>query len=354
MFEDYTYEFILEEMLDRIPDTQDKREGSVIYDALAPAAVELANAYTQLDFILSQSFADTADREYLIRRAAERGITPYPATSAVFKAVSSPTIIEIPTGTRYSLGDYTYSVTAKNSDGEYQVTCEQTGSAPNGFFGDLIPIDYINGLESITLTELLIPGEDEEETEVFRERYYESLNAQAYGGNVKDYKDKTNSIEGVGGVKVYPVWNGGGTVKLVIINSDYGVASKTLVQTVQDTIDPTQDGKGVGLAPIGHVVTVVSCGSQTVNVGLHLTFADGYTFDGIKSQITDVIDKYLLELSKTWADTTNLIVRISQIETRLLTITGITDISDTTLNDEMKNLTIDADNIPVRGDVTNG
>jgi len=30
----------------------------------------------------------------------------------------------------------------------------------------------------------------------------------------------------VGDVKVYPVWNGGGTVKLVIIDSEYNVPSE--------------------------------------------------------------------------------------------------------------------------------
>ena len=41
MYEDITYEVILKRMLDRIPSTMDKREGSIIYDALAPAAIEL-------------------------------------------------------------------------------------------------------------------------------------------------------------------------------------------------------------------------------------------------------------------------------------------------------------------------
>ena len=41
MYEEVTYESILERMLEKVPDNMDKREGSIIYDALAPAAVEL-------------------------------------------------------------------------------------------------------------------------------------------------------------------------------------------------------------------------------------------------------------------------------------------------------------------------
>ena len=44
-----TFEFILDRMLDRVPDTVDKREGSIIYDALAPAAAELAKTYMELE-----------------------------------------------------------------------------------------------------------------------------------------------------------------------------------------------------------------------------------------------------------------------------------------------------------------
>ena len=49
MYEDRTYENILQEMLDRVTEDVDKREGSVIYDALAPAAYFLADQYFQLN-----------------------------------------------------------------------------------------------------------------------------------------------------------------------------------------------------------------------------------------------------------------------------------------------------------------
>ena len=87
MYEDITYEIILKRMLDKVPDTIDKREGSVIYDALAPAALELQIMYIELDVILNESFGDTASRKYLIKRAAERGLSPYKASKAILKGV---------------------------------------------------------------------------------------------------------------------------------------------------------------------------------------------------------------------------------------------------------------------------
>ena len=84
-YENITYESILQRMLDRVPNNMDKREGSIIYDALAPAAVELQLMYIEFDTILNETFADTAQRDYLVRRAAERGITPYEATNTILK-----------------------------------------------------------------------------------------------------------------------------------------------------------------------------------------------------------------------------------------------------------------------------
>lgn len=353
MYEHVTYESILQRMLDRIPDNMDKREGSVIYDALAPAAVELQLAYIELDVIINESFADTASREPLIKKAAEKGIVPYAATNAVLKAVSTPASVNIPVGTRFSLNDLNYVVTEKIADGEYQVQCETVGVIGNSYFDNLIPIDYIQGLETIEITELLIPGEDEEATEDIRTRYFEAFDTVAFGGNQKDYIQKTNAISGVGSTKVTPVWNGGGTVLLTILNSDFSKASDTLIQLVQQEIDPTQDGSGVGIAGIGHVVTVKTTNDVQINVTTQITFQEGYTFENQKSAIEKAIADYLLEIRKEWANESSSVVRISQIETRIVAIPGVLDIADTKINGRASNLILGEYEIPVMGGVLN-
>ena len=351
MYENITFEGILQRMLDKIPDTMDKREGSIIYDALAPAAVELQLMYIQLDTILNESFADTATREYLIKRCAERGVNIEVATYAIRQGEFN---IDVPIGSRFSLNLLNYTVIEKISDGIFKLQCETSGNVGNTESGTLIPIEYIEGLTSAILTDVLIPGEDEEETEHLRERYYSSLKSQAFGGNITDYKEKTNSINGVGGVKVYPVWNGGGTVKLVIINSDFEKPSTTLINEVQTIIDPTQNqGAGVGIAPIGHVVTVVGCATHTVDIGTNITFREGWDWEAIKPYVEKTIDEYFKELASEWDSSDNLIIRISQIEIRLLNIEGILDIANTTLNGLAENLIIEADYIPIRGEINN-
>ena len=93
-------------------------------------------------------------------------------------------------------------------------------------------------MAAATIADVLIPGENEETDDELRQRYYESLDSQAFGGNVADYKNKVELLQGVGAVKVIPVWNGGGTVKIILLDSEWGVPSAELVTFVQNDVDP--------------------------------------------------------------------------------------------------------------------
>lgn len=354
MFESVVYEDILKRMLDRVPNSRNKREGAVIYDATSPAAIELQNAFLALDGVLNESFADTASLPYMKLRAKERNVEYREATSATLKAVSTPSDINVPIGSRFSLETLNYIVTEKITDGEYKVVCETAGAVGNTLFGSLIPIEHIDKLETIELTEVLVPGQDAEDVEELRQKYFESISSQAYGGNIADYREKAKT-DGVGGVKVTPTWNGGGTVKLTLIDSLYKSPSEELIQTVQEKIDPVgNQGQGYGLAPIGHVVTVEGAEEVVVNIETDITYANGWAWDSAASYIKDAVDSYFSELGKGWDDTndTALIVRISQIESAILQSgAGVIDISGTKLNGEESNLHLTKYQIATRGSI---
>lgn len=349
MYEENSYERILKRMLSNVSSDLDKREGSVIYTALAPAAAELSIMYIEMDQVLKELFADTADREYLIRRAAERGIIPKAASYAEVKGRFN---LDIPIGSRFSLNLMNYIAVEKLAAGEYRLRCETIGTDGNSNFGRLIPIEYIKGLTSAELTELLIPGEEEEETESFRKRYFDSLKSQAYGGNIADYKEKVSAITGVGGVKVFPAWNGGGTVKLVIVDSSFQSPNADLIQTVQEKIDPVSDaGKGYGIAPIGHKVTVTGAFSEEITISASITYQPGYDANKCKEAIEKTVDEYLEELNRAWQGLNEIIVRISKVESRLLDVEGILDVTDTQINGVMSNYVIPSEKIAMRGEI---
>lgn len=360
MYEEQTEQVILKRMLANVPSDVDKREGSIIYDSSMPAAIELMLMYVGLDYFLKNTFGDTADRPHLIERALERGLTPKEATYAKVKGTFTPNTVDIPIGTAFSYDDLDYTVVEKLGAGEYFLTCNTLGKIGNQPAGKMIPNDYVRGLQSAMLTEVTVPGEDEEDTEVFRKRYLSSFDSQAYGGNIPDYKEKVNAISGVGGVKVYPVWNGGGTVKIVFMTSEFKVPTADFVLEVQNKIDPVPyQGLGVGIAPIGHTVTVEGVINSAIAISMTITsesLAAGY-----QAQIQDIIDEYFLELNKNWEDTKKdtmlvsknegITVRLAQIESRVLDLNGIEDVENLTLNGEAKNLVLDVNALAVRGDL---
>ncbi len=352
--ENYTFEAILGRMLDTVPDTMDKREGSIIYDALAPAAAELAENYIWLQNAINLVFVDTSVGEYLDRLCNQIGVKRKPATAAIKQGSfynENSNLMDVEIGSRFTCGDLYWSVIAKISDGIYQVQCESTGVGGNNVTGDLIPVDYIDELGRAILTELLIPGEDEEDDDTLRARYLAVSNDVAFAGNIEDYKEKTKALDGVGGVKVIPVWNGGGTVKLIIINSDYNVASKVLLENVQIAICPNLTDEGTGLAPIGHKVTIVTPSETNINVSTKITLSSGSVLETVQQRIVDAINNYLLGLRKAWEDSSSLIIRISQIESTILNVDGVLDVSTTTINGQASNLEITQEYLPVLGKV---
>lgn len=349
MFEDKTYENLLSDKLSRISKERDTREGSVIFDATAGNSLEEAQMYLTIAEYYRETFGDTASREFLIRRAAERGIKPKPASVGVYKGIFN---IDIDIGSRFSLDTYNYVVIKKLNSGtfEYMLECETYGDAPNGSSGDLIPIDYISGLTYAKITEMLIPGEDEEETESIRKRYLDSFELQAYGGNIKDYEEKTMAQAGVGIVKVTPVWKGGGTVRVTILDSEYNIASNSLISKIQEILDPTQDQTGKGLAPIGHIVTVDTPAQEKIYIATKLNLKD-LSISNLKNDIDKVLKNYLLELRKQFKESEKIVVRTSIIESRILALNpNIIDIQETKINGYAQNFTLDSFKVPIWGD----
>lgn len=354
MFENMTYEKIMSDMLAQVNNPVDKREGSLLWDALAPAAWELARLYAAMDQVLLDGFADTASRQYLVLRASERGLAPREASAArALGEIELAAGAKAPLGARFCCDRFNWRIVADLGDRLYELECEELGSRPNAYIGNMVPLEYMNGLNKAELIRILAPGEDVESTESFRARYLKDLVEQSFGGNAADYVNKAESIAGVGAAKVQAAWNGGGTVKLILLNEKMGVPDNTLVQRVQMTFDPPPgQGVGLGLAPIGHVVTAAAARSRSVAVSLDVTLREGWQLVDVQKAAAGCVDEYFADLCAEWGAAERLIVRLSQLEARILQLNGVLDVSNLRLNGQSANLTLAADEIPVRGQVS--
>jgi len=350
----YDFDNIMDRMLSRVDDTLDKREGSMIYDALSPAAAELAQMYIVLKNNIDLVFADTAVEEYLDKLVEQLGVSRKQAAKAIRKGLfydENEELMDIELNERFTIGTLTYAAVEKIEKGTYKLECETAGIVGNNLSGTLVPIDYIQGLGKAILSDVLIPGEDEETDESLRQRFYEATNEKAFGGNIVDYQNRTKEIAGVGAVKVTPCWNGGGTVKLTILDSGFNKATDILIQRVQDTICPGSSSEGLGIAPIGHVVTVDTVTELEISVRTKLVLTGEVVKEDVKSEVETLINNYFLELKKEWEENDSVIVRISRIETILLNAPGVIDVENTALNMQSANIPIGKFQIPVLKEV---
>lgn len=350
----YTYDYILTEALSKVPDNVDKREGSIIRDALSPCCYEAAKHILYLADIIEQTYIETANGLWLDGRVIEGGITRDPATYAkklgVFKTqLDEPCQISI--GQSFStVGDTILNYTAvqvyANEDGDvvpgsYIMQCNTVGSVGNSYIGRIVPDDYIEKLASAEITTLLYPGEEEESDDSLRERFLANLMKTAFGGNIAQYRQWAKEIPGIGGIQVYPVWAGGGTVKLSIIDTDYNSCSLEFCQTILEKFDPEnsggETGLGLGIAPIGHKVTVSTPLPRTINVSGKITLLPGYKLETLLPQIKLALEEYLLSLRQAWENSDDennysVIVYLGRINFAILNVKGVSSAYELQLN----------------------
>lgn len=338
---DKTYEDLMDEMLDEIPDDVDKREGSIIYDAVAPAALKLAEFYSDLNAFLELVFADTADGEYLTRRAAEFGIYRRLAKSAIRKGIFKDTDglpLDIPLESRFTFEDINFVVSEKIQDGEYKLEAETPGVVGNVGLGTLLPVEPIDNLGTAELTDVLTPGTDEETDESLYERLNIRVQKQATSGNVYHYEQWALSVPGVGGAKIIPTWNGPGTVKVILIDLNKQPASQGVVEAVYEYIEEER--------PIGATVTVIAASALPINVSANIFLAAGATKQEAVSQFTDALKDYLGKLAFK-----NELIRYSRIANLLIDIPSIVDYEDLLVNGSTSNIEPLGGNVGVTGTV---
>lgn len=353
MFDDRTYDNIMDEMMDEFGNDVNTDDGSLAHNACAKIAEKLEETYGDMDAINNNMSPDTMDLEHLVDYGkTQRGIDFRYATAPVAKGVFKQ---EIEIGQQFICNDYTYTVIEKIEGFIYKLVCDTEGTDANRNYGELFPLDYVDDYQGGEITETFSEGTDDEDTEKFRSRVIASFESSAFCGNKADYRKEINKMDGVGGCKPKRREQGSPWINITIIGSDYGTPSQKVLSDVQEAIDPEQNhGEGDGLAPICHSVLIQPAIEIPIYVSTKITFSSGHSEDTLKGPIDEAIQAYLLKLRQEWesAELNNQYVRISQIDARLLAIEGIEDVSETTVNDMSENLILTYEKIPTFGGVT--
>ena len=250
---DQTEDAIRQRMLDRLPADLDKSEGSLIWDALSPAAIELALAALWAQEVLRRSFATTTFGPYLDLRAMEHGTTRRPAVKAAGQVrftgtpgtvIPAGTLVATPadavTGTP-SIEFATKAEAVLEESGTALVEIEAaeaggSGNVPAGAISLMVtPVPGVTGVTNLTST---FGGLDTEDDASLLARLLQRVRSPSSSGNKADYIRWASEVAGVGGVSVVPVKYGPGTVSVAIIGMDKKPAPPELVDAVQDYIAP--------------------------------------------------------------------------------------------------------------------
>ena len=341
-----TKEEILSRLLSEISNEYDKTVGSFFYDVEQPVSSELETVYGQVEDILKNGFAKTAEGEYLDNKVLEQGLTRKAATaSTVTVKVTGTPSSSVSVGDKVASDELVFTVIENavlDSGGIAYVTasCDTLGRIGN------IPIGAINkfpvtlpGLVSVTNEEAASGGYDEETDDELRERYFEKVSLPATSGSKYHYVAWAKEVSGVGDAKCIPLWNGNGTVKVIIINSDKEAAGSALINEVASHIEENR--------PIGASVTVESATPLTINISVSLVLANGVTEEMARNRISNSVTEFLQK--KAFSSS---YISFAQIGGCILNCDGIIDYTDLTLNGGTENIEVSETAVPVLGGVT--
>lgn len=327
-------EEIQNRILSNISNQYDKSHGSFFYDTISPVAIELENQNEKLKTILDKAFVETASGEYLDKRALEQGLTRKLATkSSGIVQISGLENALVEKGIIVSSDTVNFIVQENkkiDSSGRVDVLveCEKEGSLGNIPGGAIkyFPVT-ISGLTSVSNLNSITNGYDGESDEELRNRYFEKIKAPSTSGNKFHYISWAKEIVGVGDAQCIPLWNGNGTVKVVIADSNKRAANSELIKKVKDYIEEQR--------PIGADVTVVSAAEKFIDIAASIKLAQGYNIGQVQGLFEKAVTEYFKEISFVES-----YISIAKIGNILLRIQGVLDYSDLKLNNDVKNISL--------------
>jgi uncharacterized phage protein gp47/JayE len=147
-------------------------------------------------------------------------------------------------------------------------------------------------------------------------------------------------VSGVGHVAVLPLWNGAGTVKVIVSDPDKLPLDDTIVEAVAAHIEKER--------PIGAEVTVVSVEGLSVDISATCTLEDGATADSVAQALSARLEELFAEMELGAGET----IRYNRVLATLLALPGVVDYGEMTVNEDTANLTLTTDQVPILGTVT--
>ena len=353
MFEQYTEDYFMEQarkMGDAL--RVDTREGSVYMDAAAGHCLRASKFYEDLRSVFNLLFADTCTGDVLDEWAAQKQVYRKAATSSyyvpLFEGVAPADLV----GDRFMAGGYYFVVVQDGED--FYLQSEMTGTQTNYLLkGErLIPVRNTMGLKASILGEMYAAGTDQESDEDLRQRWKEALSEPAENWNKQQYKTICESYDGVGRAIITPLAYGPCTVKALIISSEGTAPPDSLIEQIQEEMDPGSEGVGMGKVLLGCKFYAVAAGQEAVNISFDVVIASGYSLESTKETVRQELIRYMKDIALDTPDEETMVAQYMKVIGILANTAGIKDLANLTLNGLDENVSISVDNVPILGELT--
>lgn len=345
LFEDQTPEVIRDRILSSMSTELQTREGSYAYNQASPIAFEIWRMLMTLDEMVYAFYVTPESGPWLDKSADLHAMTRRVGTRATAVIhFTGKDGVTVPAGTQFFTVAgleflLVYDVTLKDGGGAGCLRAATVGDSYNVDAGEITQImRNIVGLEKWT-HEAAVGGTDPESDVSLYERIDFRRKRPATSGNENHYIEWARSCDGVGGVKVQRLWNGPGTVRVVIVGDDGRPVDEAVVAACAAYIETQR--------PVTAEVTVISAESAPISVSAAVKLDGTVTLAEAQTEFAAKLDAYLQPMAFE-----ENVVYYTRIGALLSSMEGVVDYEDLLVNGGTDNVTVADIAVPVPGEVT--
>ena len=338
MYSSQTYDVVKNRTLSNIDLDIYKGEGSFLSDMVSPINAELAKFYIELSYLHKKAFIEDNFDDFLDKRANEFGVYRKLGTEATGEVTFEGKVgTVVQNGTIVSYNELLFVVI---KDIEISSEIEQNTSPVQALEIGIrynIPAntefklqDEINGITKIYNNADFKGGTEIETDEELKERFYKIQKNQATSGNKAHYEEWALEVDGVYNAKVYPRWDGAGTVKVLLFGQNNQAVEEEIITKCREHIEAEM--------PIGATLTVATPSPLNINISASIKLEAGYTLDFVKESFLESVNSYLINVNKE--------IIYTKVSAILASVEGLHDFSDLLLNNKAENIVFEEDKVP--------
>ena len=271
-------------------------DGCDIMVRLYALAAEVQALLAQADWVLDQSFPQTAQGEYLDRHAQMRGIArraaeraegvlrfSAPAPAAADFEIAAGSTAMTAAGVRF---ETTEPATLKKGESSVDVPARaaEAGADGNAIAGAVRMMSvYPVGVTQCVNPEAFAGGSNEESDEKLRERVLESFKRLPNGANAAFYEMEAMRVPGVAAARAVGRGRGIGTVD-VYVTSQSGTPEDEVLEQIEQSLQKKRE--------IAVDVKVKAPEKKTVDVRAELTAKQGWTTQEAAEAVEAALEAY--------------------------------------------------------------